>query len=57
VFESRTALLAKRTQLRGELQRKLSRKNTRELIVGKANTADSIKKRLAYVESCFTSVL
>lgn len=57
MFEHRHALLKKKSALREDLQRKLSRPENRELIVGKANTADSIKKRLDFVEGCFQKAL
>lgn len=57
MFDHRQALLKKKSSLREELQRDLSKPGNRELIVGKANTADAIKKRLDFVEGCFKSVL
>lgn len=57
LFDQRQALLKKKTELRGLLQRQLSKPANHELIVGRANTADAIKKRLAFVESCFKKVL
>lgn len=57
MFDHRQALLKKKSALREELQRKLSEPGNRELIVGKANTADAIKKRLDFVEGCFELVL
>jgi hypothetical protein len=57
LFDSRQALLRKKVTLRDELKKQLSKPENRELVVGKANTADAIKKRLDFVENCFASVL
>lgn len=57
MFDHRHALLKKKTALKEDLQRELSKPGNRELIVGKANTADAIKKRLNFVEGCFEKVL
>lgn len=57
MFDRRQSLMKKKIALREELQRELSKPGHRELIVGKANTADAIKKRLDFVEGCFESVL
>jgi hypothetical protein len=57
LFGSRQALMKKRIVLRSSLQRELSKPENHELIVGRANTADAIRKRLTFVENCFQSVL
>lgn len=57
LFDRSNALLKQRVKVRELLRSKLSRRRNHELIVGKANTADSIKKRLDFVERCFKSVL
>jgi hypothetical protein len=57
MFHRRQELLKKKVALRERLQRELSKAGNRELIVGRANTADAIKKRLDFVEGCFESAL
>ena len=57
LYENRGALLKKKTALRALLQRELAKPPNHELIVGKANTADAIRKRLVFVEDCFHSIL
>jgi hypothetical protein len=57
LFDQRQALLKKKSALRAELQRELSKPDNHELIVGRANTADAIKMRLDFVAGCFENVL
>ena len=57
LFDHRHALLKEKIKLREELKKQLLKPENRELVVGKANTADAIKKRLDFVENCFSSVL
>lgn len=57
LFEKRSNLLKKKIILRKKLKDELSKNDVYELIVGRANTADSIKKRLELIEACFESVL
>lgn len=57
MINHREALLKKKNALGDVLKRELSKPGNRELILGKANTADAIKKRLDFVEGCFKSVL
>jgi hypothetical protein len=57
LFDRRHALLKEKIKLRDELKKQLLKPENRELVVGKANTADAIKKRLDFVEKCFSSVL
>lgn len=56
-FDSRDALLRKKNTLRRNIHSALSSAENYELLVGRANTADGIKKRLDLVESFFTSVI
>lgn len=57
MFDHRRSLLKMKGALRKDLQRELAKPGNRELIVGRANTADAIKKRLDFVQGCFESVL
>lgn len=57
LFDHREALIKERVKLGDELKKQLLKPENRELVVGKANTADAIKKRFDFVELCFTSVL
>jgi hypothetical protein len=57
LFDRRTELLRKKAALRKMLKDELSKSINYELIVGRANTAESIKKRLDFVEGCFVSAL
>ncbi|ATP45767.1 hypothetical protein CR511_17665 [Pseudomonas putida] len=56
-FSNREALIKKRAELTADIKKAISDEDTYELIVGRANTADAIKKRLDLVESIFTGVL
>lgn len=56
-FSNREALIKKRAELTADIKKAISDEETYELIVGRANTADAIKKRLDLVESIFTGVL
>lgn len=57
LFDRREALLKKKSTLRKKLRDELSEDGVYELIVGRANTAESIKKRLEFIQECFESVL
>lgn len=56
-FENRIKLISKKARLRKLISGALSDEKNYELIVGRANTADAIKKRLDLVESFFIAVL
>lgn len=56
-YEHRKKLVTKRNQIIRNLNEVLGKQENYELIVGRANTADSIRARLDLVENCFVSVL
>jgi hypothetical protein len=56
-FEHRAALLKKKITLRRNIHAALGTADNYELLVGRANTAEGIKKRLDLVESFFISVI
>lgn len=56
-FANRSELLKKKKKLKADLTLAVNDSEVYELIVGRANTADSIKKRLDYVEQLFIGVL
>jgi hypothetical protein len=53
----RESLLRNRKRLSASLRQLISDPSTRDLISGKANTADAIKKRIDFVEQCFNNSL
>lgn len=57
LFDYGSGLVKKKSLLKRTLREALSDDSNYELIVGRANTADFIKKRLDFVEGCFASVL
>lgn len=57
LFNRKDELLKKKAAVVRALRLALQNPETYELIVGRANTADSIKSRLDFVEQCMTSVL
>lgn len=56
-YKNRDQLVARKTKLSTKLLNELADADVYELVVGRANTADAIKKRLDLVEGWFTSVL
>lgn len=56
-FESRSRLIRRKATLKKGLRDIFAHDDNYELIVGRANTADAIKKRLDLVEECFVNVL
>jgi hypothetical protein len=57
LYEHRSDLVQKSTQVLQSLDEALTDEDTYELIVARPNTADAIKKRLAKVEEIFRSVI
>lgn len=56
-FSNREALIKKRAKLKADIKKAIADEETYELIVGRANTAEAIKKRLDFVENIFIGVL
>lgn len=56
-FSNKDQLVRKRADLKLELEKAVADEDTYELIVGRANTAEAIKKRLDLVEKIFIGVL
>lgn len=56
-FSNKDKLIKKRAKLKAALDQAVANAETYELIVGRANTSDSIKKRLELVENIFIGVL
>jgi hypothetical protein len=56
-FSDRIALLKKKAALKKALIKATSNPDAYELIVGRANTADAIRRRLDFVEKVFAGVL
>lgn len=56
-FAAKSALKKRKSVLKKELLKATSNPDNYELIVGRANTADSIRLRLDFVEEVFTGVL
>ncbi|WP_158829824.1 DUF262 domain-containing protein [Pseudomonas sp. PB103] len=56
-FSNKDQLIRKGAELKLELEKALADEETYELIVGRANTAEAIKKRLDLVEKIFIGVL
>ena len=56
-FENRAALIKKRTVLRKNIHSTLGNPDYYELLVGRANTADGIKKRIDLIEAHFAEVI
>lgn len=57
LFDQRDGLIRKKAQLRRALIQATSKHEAYELIVGRANTADSIRARLDFLEKTFAGVL
>lgn len=57
LFDRRQELMRKKKQIRQMLEQTFKERPNYELIVGRANTADAIKKRLDLVEDKFLEVL
>ncbi len=56
-YENRKRLIAKKTTLARKIKAIVANVESYELIVGRANTAETIKKRLNLIENCFVEVL
>ncbi|MDP3824874.1 MAG: DUF262 domain-containing protein [Burkholderiales bacterium] len=57
LFTRKTDLRRKKAALAQALAKTTAKQDNYELIVGRANTADAIRRRLDFVEKCFASVL
>lgn len=57
LWEVRTRLVLRRLRIRKKLERALAKHSSYELIVGRPNTADSVKDRIALVEKTFRNAI
>ena len=57
LFDKKATLIKNKSKLKDKIEKALKDEETYELVIGRANTAESIKKRLEKIEGIFLSAI